>query len=197
MLLTKIKDYKLILASQSPRRKFLMQQAQFQFTVINPSHEDENYPSDLSALEVAPYLAEKKASSFKNKLLANEILITADTVVILNNQVLNKPANEIEAFQMLQSLSGNTHMVITGVCLLSLSKKHVFSDTSLVTFRDLTDEEIQFYINNYHPFDKAGAYGAQDWIGLIGIEKIVGSYFNVMGLPVGLLYKELEKFIDT
>ena len=179
----------LIVASSSPRRQYLMKEAGFDFTVEKPEV-DESFPSELPAEQVAKYLAEKKAEFFR-LAMNNEIVLTADTVVILQNKILNKPANRNEAFDMLTKLSGNTHLVMTGVCIISKEKEISFEDTTEVTFVSLTREEIEFYIDNYKPFDKAGAYGAQDWIGMIAIEKIVGSYFNVMGLPVHKVYQHL------
>ena len=179
----------LIVASSSPRRQYLMKEAGFDFTVEKPEV-DESFPSELPAEQVAKYLAEKKAEFFR-LAMNNEIVLTADTVVILQNKILNKPDNRNEAFDMLTKLSGNTHLVMTGVCIISKEKEISFEDTTEVTFVSLTREEIEFYIDNYKPFDKAGAYGAQDWIGMIAIEKIVGSYFNVMGLPVHKVYQQL------
>ena len=179
----------LIVASSSPRRQYLMKEAGFDFTVEKPEV-DESFPSELPAEQVAKYLAEKKAEFFR-LAMNNEIVLTADTVVILQNKILNKPANRNEAFDMLTKLSGNTHLVMTGVCIISKEKEISFEDTTEVTFVSLTREEIEFYIDNYKPFDKACAYGAQDWIGMIAIEKIVGSYFNVMGLPVHKVYQQL------
>ena len=179
----------LIVASSSPRRQYLMKEAGFDFTVEKPEV-DESFPSELPAEQVAKYLAEKKAEFFR-LAMNNEIVLTADTFVILQNKILNKPANRNEAFDMLTKLSGNTHLVMTGVCIISKEKEISFEDTTEVTFVSLTREEIEFYIDNYKPFDKAGAYGAQDWIGMIAIEKIVGSYFNVMGLPVHKVYQHL------
>ena len=179
----------LIVASSSPRRQYLMKEAGFDFTVEKPEV-DESFPSELPAEQVAKYLAEKKAEFFR-LAMNNEIVLTADTVVILQNKILNKPANRNEAFDMLTKLSGNTHLVMRGLCIISKEKEISFEDTTEVTFVSLTREEIEFYIDNYKPFDKAGAYGAQDWIGMIAIEKIVGSYFNVMGLPVHKVYQQL------
>ncbi|HMQ00018.1 MAG TPA: Maf family nucleotide pyrophosphatase [Cyclobacteriaceae bacterium] len=182
----------IILASSSPRRQFLLREAGLSFKVVKPES-DESFPADMPPAQVAKYLASKKAEMFR-LTIRDEVLITADTVVIHQDQILNKPADEAEAFEMLKKLSGKTHTVMTGVCLLSAEKEISFDDTSLVSFVALNDEEIRYYIKNYKPFDKAGAYGAQDWIGMVGIEKIEGSYFNVMGLPMHRLYQELKKF---
>ena len=144
---------------------------------------------------IGVFLAEKKANAIKNELKENDILITADTTVIHNNELLSKPENTLEAKEMLNKLSGKSHKVITGVCLLSKNKKCTFSCETIVTFNNLDMKEIEFYINKFKPFDKAGSYGIQEWIGLIGIEKIKGSYTNVVGLPASMLYTKLKKFI--
>jgi septum formation protein len=185
-------EHPLILASSSPRRQYLLQEAGFTFTVQKPEV-DEDFPTSIPIHDVAKYLAHKKATSF-HSIITNEIVITADTVVILNNKILNKPVDREEAVEMLQSLAGNTHHVMTGVCLYSKEKRELFDDITEVTFAPLTSEEIAFYVEHYKPFDKAGAYGAQDWIGMVAIEKIVGSYFNVMGLPVHKVYAKLKNW---
>jgi len=182
----------LILASSSPRRQYLMREAGFVFEVEKPDV-DESFPDTLPVDQVARYLALKKAEYFR-KVLQNEIIVTADTVVILNNTILNKPSDKQEAVKMLTMLSGNTHLVMTGVCILSSDKEESFDDTTEVTFKSLSQQEIEFYVDHYKPFDKAGAYGAQDWIGMVAIEKIVGSYFNVMGLPIHKVYQHLSYF---
>jgi septum formation protein len=167
-----------------------MREAGFTFTVEKPDV-DEGFPESLPVEQVARYLALKKAEYFRQSII-NQIIVTADTVVILNNKILNKPADKPEAIEMLSALSGNTHLVMTGVCILSAEKEESFDDTTEVTFKKLSPEEIEFYIDNYKPFDKAGAYGAQDWIGMVAIEKIVGSYFNVMGLPIHKVHQHLK-----
>ena len=182
----------LIVASSSPRRQYLMKEAGFDFTVEKPDV-DESFPSELPVEQVAKFLAEKKAEYFR-LTMKDEIVLTADTVVILQNKILNKPADRNEALDMLRRLSGNTHLVMTGVCIISKEKEISFEDTTEVTFVSLTREEIEFYVDQYKPFDKAGAYGAQDWIGMVAIEKIVGSYFNVMGLPVHKVYQHLIRW---
>jgi len=179
----------LILASTSPRRQYLMKEAGFNFTFEKPEVE-ESFPADLPIDQVAKYLAEKKAESFR-LTMKNEIIITADTVVILKNKIINKPEDRAEAIAMLSALSANTHLVMTGVCILSKEKEESFDDTTAVTFQMLTQREIEYYVDTYKPYDKAGAYGAQDWIGMVAIEKIVGSYFNVMGLPIHKVYQHL------
>ncbi len=182
-----------ILASNSPRRKELLTNLGLPFQT-RVKEVDENFPPDLMRAEVAEYLAAHKASAYRQDLQPEEVLITADTIVCLDEKVLNKPLSHAEATRMLTQLSGRSHEVYTGVCLMSLEKSVVFSDVTTVHFRDLTRDEIDFYINQYTPFDKAGSYGAQDWLGMVGIERIEGSYFNVMGLPVHRLYEELQTF---
>jgi len=179
----------LLLASNSPRRKELLAGLGLTFEVkVKEVHED--FPEELKREAVATYLASHKADQYEGDI-ENEILITADTIVCLGDKVLNKPANHAEAYSMLRTLSGTSHKVITGVCILTSESKTVFHDITKVYFKDLTDEEINYYITNYKPFDKAGAYGIQEWIGKIGIERIEGSYFNVVGLPVQKLYQQL------
>ncbi|GIV35978.1 MAG: Maf-like protein [Cyclobacteriaceae bacterium] len=181
---------KLILASTSPRRQFLLREAGFDFIIEKPDA-DECFPPELPASQVARFLALKKAESFRARI-GNEIVLTADTVVILNNEILNKPQNRSEAISMLSRLSGKTHVVITGVCILSAEKEITFDDATEVTFASLTSQEIAFYVDKYKPYDKAGSYGAQDFIGMVGIERINGSYFNVMGLPMHKVYRALK-----
>ncbi|MFA5555782.1 MAG: Maf-like protein [Flavobacteriaceae bacterium] len=192
MLSEKLKNYKLILASGSPRRQQFFKDLNLDFE-IRLKEVEETYPEHLKASEVTDFLARLKASAFH--LQKNEILVTSDTIVWLDEKVLGKPKNYEEAFVILQKLSGNTHQVITSVCLKSSKKTKVFNTTTKVTFSELTHEMIQFYLKNYKPFDKAGAYGIQEWIGLVGIEKIEGSYTNVVGLPTQEFYKELLCFI--
>lgn len=182
----------LILASSSPRRKYLMEEAGFKFSIEKPEV-DETWPPEIPVDQVAKYLAAKKAEFFRLRI-HEEIVVTADTVVILFNEILNKPANRQGAIEMLSKLSGRTHLVMTGVCILSKEKEESFDDTTEVEFQSLTREEIDFYVDNYKPFDKAGAYGAQDWIGMVAIKKIVGSYFNVMGLPIHKVYSHLKNW---
>jgi septum formation protein len=185
-------NHPLVLASSSPRRQYLMREAGFDFTVEKPDVE-ESFPEELPVEQVARYLANKKAEYFR-KDLHNQIIVTADTVVILDGEIMNKPADRNEAIAMLSRLSGKTHLVMTGVCILSTEKEESFDDTTEVTFRKLTQEEIEFYVDQYKPYDKAGAYGAQDFIGMIAIEKIKGSYFNVMGLPIHKVYEHLKSW---
>ena len=182
----------LILSSNSPRRKELLAGLDIPFEVRVIEDIDESYPDTLPTGEIAEYIAKKKAAAYE--VGNDEVLITADTIVVLDNQILGKPADAEEAKQMLRSLSGKTHHVITGVCLKSRDQQHHFSVISEVTFKTLAEEEISYYVENYKPFDKAGAYGIQEWIGYIGVTGLSGSYFNVMGLPVQRIYEELKKF---
>ena len=188
-----LKKYHLILASKSPRRQFLLKDLGLNFEV-RTKEVDESFPSELKAEQIALYLCEKKAHAFDDELNDNSIVITADTIVWVDNQVLNKPENFDDAVRMLKLLSGKVHEVYTGVCLKSKDKLSSFYAVTKVHFKKLTDEEINYYISNFHPYDKAGAYGAQEWIGYIAVDKIEGSYFNVMGLPLKELYEELLKF---
>jgi septum formation protein len=185
---------RIILASQSPRRQLLLGEMGLDFEVKVPDV-DEIYPAGLSAEEIAIYLAELKADSFPSEELdRGTIIITADTIVSLDGEILGKPLAREDAIDMLRKLSGKMHVVVTGVCLRSGGKRRSFFARTLVWFRELTPKEIEYYVDNFHPFDKAGAYGAQEWIGYIGISRIEGSYFNVMGLPVKELYEELVSF---
>jgi septum formation protein len=189
-----LKSIDLILASQSPRRRELLKDAGFPFRVWSiPCHE--KFPEELPPHEIALFLCKQKAEPFKNQISEKSIVITADTIVVKDNQILNKADNAIQARQMLTLLSGTTHQVITGVCLTSMKKQVAFYETTLVKFTPLSAEEIDFYINNFKPFDKAGAYGIQEWIGLTGVERIEGSWHNVVGLPVAALYRNLKDFI--
>ena len=202
MLKEKLSNYHIILASQSPRRQFLIKELGLDFET-RTKETDESFPKKLKGKHIALYLCKKKAETFKNELKPNDLLITADTIVWINNKVLNKPADYNEAVKMLKLLSGKMHTVYTGVCIGCLSpfgggkgevKFRTFISETKVFFKKLTEKEIDFYVTNYKPYDKAGAYGAQEWIGYVGVKKIIGSYFNVMGLPVKELYEELMKF---
>ncbi len=186
-------QYEIILASQSPRRQQLLTGMGLQFKIM-VSNVEEIYPEEMLISDIPVYLAEIKANAFANELKENTLLIAADTIVAIGNKVLGKPKDTADAFDILQQISGRMHQVITGVCLKSALKQKSFSATSNVYFRHLSNEEIDYYITNYKPFDKAGAYGVQEWIGYVGIERIEGSYFNVMGLPTQKLYKELINF---
>jgi septum formation protein len=183
----------LLLASKSPRRHQLLNDAGFSFEFADIDV-PEDYPEHLTEAAVACYLAEKKASAFQN-LIGDKVLVTADTIVCIDNQVINKPADVDEAFSMLQKLSGRMHAVFTGVCLKNDFKTQVFFDKTEVFFYPLTDEQIHYYIQNYKPFDKAGSYGVQDWMGYVGVEKINGCFYNVMGFPIGKFYRELLQFV--
>jgi septum formation protein len=184
----------IVLASKSPRRAQLLRDAGFNFR-IHQMDVNEDFSSDMPVAEVAAYLADKKATAADLGLInENEILLTADSVVVINNQILNKPANKDEAFKMLQQLSDRTHIVYTGVCLRNKGKKIVFSNQTNVTFGTLSDHEIHYYIDQFNPMDKAGSYGIQEWIGFCKIRKIEGEYANVMGLPVYAIYEELLQF---
>jgi septum formation protein len=187
--------YHFILASKSPRRQQLLSDAGVKFELATIDYE-EIFPEHLKGKEIAEYLSRQKALHFRHeKISPYHIIITADTIVWCNGRVLDKPSDPEEAFEILSILSGNTHEVITGITLLSDVSMHTFSETTKVTFDKLTKEEILYYIDNFRPFDKAGGYGIQEWIGIIGNSRIDGSYFNVMGLPVNRLLKELRNFI--
>ena len=192
-MLDNLKNKKIILASKSPRRQELLKGLNLDFE-IRTKDVEENYSSNLKPEEVPLFLAQKKADAFIHELKDNEIIITSDTIVIHQNKILEKPVDRTHAQQMLRTLSGSEHVVITAVCVQSLTKKELFSDSTTVEFESLSAEEIDFYIDNYQPYDKAGSYGAQDWIGFVAIKKLTGSYFNVMGLPVHRLYKVLKDF---
>lgn len=191
-MLENLTKYDIILGSASPRRKELLGKLNISFRV-ETKEVDETFPKDLTITQVAQFLAEKKSSAF-NDLQENTLLITADTIVCLENKIFGKPKNTKEATEILNTLSDKTHQVITGVSIRSLEKTHSFNVVTNVTFSPLTDEEIAYYITHYQPFDKAGAYGIQEWIGHIGVTSIDGSYFNVMGLPIQRLYQELKNW---
>lgn len=192
-LMNRIERYHIILASQSPRRQQLLKQLGFDFT-IQSVEVDETCPPGLRMEEIPVYLAEHKAIPFNGTLKGNDLLITADTIVWHKNRVLGKPEDREQAVDMLSSLSNSKHQVVTGVCLTSEKKQKSFYAVSSVYFTSLTPEEIHWYIDRYQPYDKAGAYGIQEWIGFIGISRIEGSFYNVMGLPVQKLYHEIRHF---
>lgn len=192
-MLTNLKKYNVILASKSPRRLQLLSGLDIDFEV-RTKEVDEDFPATLRAQEIPLFLSQKKADAFKADMAAGELIITADTVVWINNHVLNKPESKQEAISMLKELSGNTHSVYTAVSISTPAKTVTFYDETLVEFVVLRDEEIEYYIDKYSPMDKAGSYGVQEFIGYIGIKKLVGSYFNVMGLPVQMLYENLKQF---
>ena len=188
-----MKNCNIILASQSPRRQQLLQDLGINFS-LRSIPVDEDYPETLAPEQVALFLAEKKGKIYQPGLSADELVITADTTVVIEETVLNKPADAQQATDMLIRLSGKVHQVITGVCLTTADGMHSFSDTTRVFFRTLRLTEIDYYVTQYKPYDKAGGYAIQEWIGMIGIEKIEGSYFNVVGLPVEKLYRALNEW---
>lgn len=191
MLREKLSNYNLILASGSPRRQHLIKALDIPFT-IDIREVEEVYPKHLKGAQITDYLADLKSKSFKN-LQANDLLITSDTIVWFEEKAIGKPKNKKDAFDMLKKMSGKEHDVFTSVSIKGKSIQKIFNDKTMVLFEEFTNEEINYYIDKYSPYDKAGSYGIQDWIGLIGVKKITGSYFNVMGLPVHKLYKELLK----
>lgn len=188
-----LRDRRLILGSKSPRRNELMAGLGLPY-VVKTQEVEEDFPATMFTREVASYLAEKKARSLRPELEERDLLITADTVVIVRDQILNKPGSKEEALEMLQKLSGNVHQVVTGVCLMDLNKTVVFEDLTEVHFKELKDAELSEYIEKFRPYDKAGAYGVQEWIGYVAVYKLVGSFYNVMGLPVHRIYEELKKW---
>ncbi len=188
------KDYKVILASNSPRRKELLAGIDVKFEVRVIQDIDESYPSDLPTKNIAEYISRKKAAVYQQQMAPDELIITADTIVVLGDEVMGKPHDEADARRMLRELSGQTHQVITGVTLTTIQKQISFSVETDVTFKALSDSEIGYYVSHYKPFDKAGAYGIQEWIGHIGVTGLQGSYFNVMGLPVQRIYEALSNF---
>ena len=189
-----IQNYHIILGSNSPRRRELLAGLDLDFEVKVIPGLEEHYPATLQPEEIPVFLAKQKAAAYIPTLPEKTLLITADTIVWNRNEVIGKPKNREEAIRMLQSLSGHEHHVVTGVCLTTTDKQKAFSVISAVKFATLTDEEIGYYVDKYQPFDKAGAYGIQEWIGYVGVESINGSFYNVMGLPVQRLYQELKKF---
>ena len=186
-------NYRIFLASNSPRRKELLSGLGIPFEVRVNGDIDESYPSDLPLEAIPLHISRKKAAAYLQTMSADELIITADTVVVASGEILGKPVDASDAHRMLRLLSGTTHQVITGVCLTTTDHQVAFSVTTDVTFKDLSDEEIHYYIDHYRPYDKAGAYGIQEWIGDIGVTGLHGSYFNVMGLPIQRIYEELRK----
>ncbi len=186
--------YNIILASNSPRRKELLSGLNIPYEIKTLPDIDESYPDSLTGEDIAIYIAKEKANAYLDQLDENTLLITADTIVLLDGKVYGKPSDETDAKQMLRDLSGKTHQVITGVCITTKDKQVSFGVSSEVRFSKLDDDEIEYYVSNYKPFDKAGAYGVQEWIGYVAVEYISGSYFNIMGLPIQRLYRELKKF---
>ena len=187
-------QYKILLASNSPRRREILGLLRIPFTVVTLEGIDESYPKDLEADKVSEYISNKKADEFLKRIREHELIITADTVVICDGKILGKPKDSKEAMEMLRFLSGKTHKVTTGVTIATREKRVSFSSESYVTFADLTEDEIRYYVDTYHPLDKAGAYGIQEWIGAVAVAKIDGSFYNVMGLPIHRLYQVLKQF---
>ena len=194
MLVEKLKKYNIILGSSSPRRKQLLAELGIEFT-IKTTQKEEHYPEKLDGVKIVEFLAKQKADSISKELLGNYLLITADTIVVQENKILHKPKDKGEAIRILKNLSGKSHKVISGVCIKSAEKEVIFSSITEVFFANLSDDEINFYIGRCTPLDKAGSYGIQEWIGFIGIKKIIGSYNNVVGLPTAELYQKLKLFI--
>ncbi|MBR6721285.1 MAG: septum formation protein Maf [Alistipes sp.] len=197
LLHDKLRSVDIILASASPRRRELLRATGIGYRLAPKFECDESYPLSLLAEDVAPYLSALKSHAYPEPLAINQLLITADTTVIVDNKVLGKPSNDIEACEMLRTLSDREHSVVTGVTLRMCDRERTFSSRSVVRFAPLTSEQIEYYVKEYNPLDKAGAYGIQEWIGYVGIERIEGSFYNVMGLPVQRLCRELEFFIEA
>lgn len=193
-MLENLNKYEIVLASNSPRRKELLQRMGVNFKVRTLFGIDESYPDSLRGEDIVCYISRNKAKAYQSSMAPNELLITADTIVYVDGEVMGKPKNAEQAKEMLHKLSGKTHQVITGVTIVTAKRTENFGVTSQVKFTNITDEEINFYVDNYLPFDKAGAYGIQEWIGIVAVEKIKGSYFNVVGLPVQRLYQKLKTF---
>lgn len=193
-MLDNLNKYDILLASASPRRRELLERLGIKFSIATNKDVDESYPDDMIAENVAPYISQSKATAYRADIKPNQLIITADTVVIAENKILGKPKNQDDAKNMLQLLSGNKHKVVTGVTISTIEKIITFSAITEVEFAPLSEKEIDFYIDTFRPFDKAGAYGIQEWIGCIGIKNINGSFYNVMGLPLHRLYTELKNF---
>ena len=193
IMLDNLKKFNIVLASNSPRRKELMSGLGVDYVVKTLPDVDESYPDTLQGEEIPAYISREKAEAYQSMIEPDELLITADTIVWMNGEVLGKPKDREDAIRMLRKLSGASHQVITGVCLTTKGWQNSFTVTTDVTFAVLSEEEIVYYVDKYSPMDKAGAYGVQEWIGFIGVESILGSYYNVMGLPVQKLYRELIK----
>lgn len=192
--LDKLKRYRIILASASPRRKELLSKLDIDFTVNSLCEVDESFPASMSVVQVPQYISRKKADAYRQEMQENDMVITADTVVAVGRRILGKPKSAEEARVMLKLLSDRYHRVVTGVTIMTAKRTETFATVSRVRFTRLNDEEIDYYISKYKPFDKAGAYGIQEWIGMVGITELNGSYFNVMGLPVQRLYAKLKEF---
>lgn len=193
-MLENLSKYHIYLASKSPRRRELLNQLRIKFNTINIGGIDESYPDDIPAAEVPQYIANRKADAYMSLIKDNEMVITADTLVMIDNRILGKPKDEAEAVEMLMALSGKVHKVVSGVCIVTAYRRTSFTTETYVKFAEISKEEAQYYVENYMPLDKAGAYGIQEWIGCIAVESIHGSFYNVMGLPVHRLYNELKMF---
>lgn len=193
-MLENLRKYKILLASKSPRRRELLAGMRIPFEIVTVSGLKEDYPDTIPALEVPQYLSARKADAYAGLLRDNELIITADTLVILGDEILGKPKDGEEAIGMLMKLSGNTHRVATGVSISTKDRRTSFTTVTDVTFGKITEEEARFYVDNFAPLDKAGAYGIQEWIGCVAVERISGSFYNVMGLPIHRLYQELKLF---
>lgn len=193
-MLDNLKKYNIVLASNSPRRKELLQRMGVNFKVRTLFGIDESYPDSLRGEDIVRYISRNKAQAYRSSMAPNELLITADTIVYVEGEIMGKPKTAEQAKEMLHKLSGKSHQVITGVTIVTADRTEDFGVTSQVKFAEITDEEINFYVDNYLPFDKAGAYGIQEWIGIVAVEEIKGSYFNVVGLPVQRLYQKLKTF---
>lgn len=193
-MLENLNKYEIVLASNSPRRKELLQRMGVNFKVRTLFGIDESYPDSLRGEDIVCYISRNKAKAYQSSMAPNELLITADTIVYVDGEVMGKPKNAEQAKEMLHKLSGKTHQVITGVTIVTAKRTENFGVTSQVKYTNITDEEINFYVDNYLPFDKAGAYGIQEWIGIVAVEEIKGSYFNIVGLPVQRLYQKLKTF---
>lgn len=193
-MLTNLEKYKILLASKSPRRRELLQQLRIPFHVVTLGGIDESYPDTVPLIDVPQFVSEKKADAFQKIINENELVITADTMVICENRILGKPENSHEANEMLHFLADKTHQVATGVTVTTKDQRTSFTTVTEVTFGPLTEEEISYYVENFQPFDKAGAYGIQEWIGAVAVCGIKGSFYNVIGLPVHRLYQELQLF---
>lgn len=193
-MLENLEKYNVLLASKSPRRRELLQQLRVNFKIVTLGGIDESYPDDIPALQVAQFVAQKKADAFEKMIDDNELIITADTLVVCGDEILGKPKDADDAVRMLKTLSGKTHHVATGVTITTKDRRTAFTTVTDVKFAELSDDDILYYVNSYSPLDKAGAYGIQEWIGAVAVEAIYGSYYNVMGLPVHRLYQELKLF---
>lgn len=193
-MLTNLNKYKILLASKSPRRRELLSQLRIPFNVITIGGIDESFPDSIPAIEVPQYISEMKADAYHPMIKENDLVITADTMVICGDRIMGKPKDMAEAKEMLRFLSGKTHCVATGVTLSTQNRRTSFTTVTDVTFADISDDEITYYVENFLPLDKAGAYGIQEWIGVVAVSGIKGSYYNVMGLPVHRLYQELKLF---